>query len=500
MHRFIALLAIAIFASLAFADNSSPPLMEEIKKLVERLGSQDFQEREAATKRLEEIGAPALDALRAACKSEDPETVKRAQEILRKVEKNLTNERTLAPTMVELEARDTPLDSVLAAISKQGKCEVVLGGLKTEELAQLKVTVSTGGKVSFWEAILKVCQAAELQVAVVGGFVAPGAMPYLGKPSGNVRYTRNTNQAIVLESREPNSPRRPAAVHGSVLVEAMPFPKNTSVGDSPAILLQAWPEPRLQWQATNTVRISKAIDNTGGRLLAEFRPPSSAATTSGGKEGVVLIRNADGSVTVVRDIGPGFQPAGLFAPNTHQAVISIKRGETVPEKIKELNCTLFAAIRTGNEPISTAAGLLPNQIHTGVGGSDVEMTATYETDAGGKLVATVTLEYDSKVVHPVGVADKLSGVKGVANLGPGNHTVYGILVTDKDGKPFDLGLRSGSNQLEAGGKRTVMTMTLELVPDRGGNELPATVTFWGTHERLVEVPINLKDVPVAHAK
>ena len=57
MHRFIALLAIAIFASPALADNSTPPAMEEIKQLVEKLGSQDFQERETATKRLEEIGA-----------------------------------------------------------------------------------------------------------------------------------------------------------------------------------------------------------------------------------------------------------------------------------------------------------------------------------------------------------------------------------------------------------------------------------------------------------
>ena len=225
---------------------------------------------------------PAADALRAACKSDDPETVQRAQEILRKVEK-ITNEKTLAPTLVELDVRDRPSIPVLANSSKQAKCEVVLGGLKTEELAQLKVTVSTGAKVPFWEAVLKVCQAADLQVAVAGGFVAPGAMPYLGKPRGNVRYARNTNQAVVLESRDVNSPVTPWSSSRAVLVEAMPFPKNTSVGDSPAVLLQAWPEPRLQWQATNTVRITKAIDSTAATVSRI--PPSQQCCHQFGRKG-----------------------------------------------------------------------------------------------------------------------------------------------------------------------------------------------------------------------
>ena len=42
-----------------------------------------------------------------------------------------------------------------------------------------------------------------------------------------------------------------------------------------------------------------------------------------------------------------------------------------------------------------------------------------------------------------------------------------------------------------------MTLTLELRPDRDGSGPPATVTFWGTHARPVEVPVLLKDVPLA---
>src|SRR5262249_44608798 len=42
-----------------------------INKLVKQLGSSDFQEREAATRALEAIGLPALEALRKAAKDDD---------------------------------------------------------------------------------------------------------------------------------------------------------------------------------------------------------------------------------------------------------------------------------------------------------------------------------------------------------------------------------------------------------------------------------------------
>ena len=43
----------------------------EIRVLVQKLGSEDFQEREAATKRLEELGTVAIEELRAGCKSDN---------------------------------------------------------------------------------------------------------------------------------------------------------------------------------------------------------------------------------------------------------------------------------------------------------------------------------------------------------------------------------------------------------------------------------------------
>jgi hypothetical protein len=104
------------------------------------------------------------------------------------------------------------------------------------------------------------------------------------------------------------------------------------------------------------------------------------------------------------------------------------------------------------------------------------------------------LKYDSKSVRPVGLSDELPGVKGAANLGFGNHTINGVLITDKSGKPFGLGLRIGAHQIDPTGKRVAMRMTLELFRDRDGTDPPASVTFWGSQNQQIEVPITLKDV------
>ncbi len=61
------------------------PQPGEITKLIKELGDEDFQVREKATKRLAEIGVPALDALREAEVKDDAETSRRAATLVRSI-------------------------------------------------------------------------------------------------------------------------------------------------------------------------------------------------------------------------------------------------------------------------------------------------------------------------------------------------------------------------------------------------------------------------------
>src|SRR5262249_18074290 len=61
----------------------------EVERLIKQLGSDKFKEREAATKRLHEIGEPALDALHKAQTSADEEVRHRAEKIVAAIETKL---------------------------------------------------------------------------------------------------------------------------------------------------------------------------------------------------------------------------------------------------------------------------------------------------------------------------------------------------------------------------------------------------------------------------
>jgi hypothetical protein len=495
MRRFVPLAVLLAAGILAVAQPVPPtPAAGEIRALVEKLGSDEFADREAAGRQLEELGAAAVAELRAGCKSENPEVARRAQDILRRVERRLANEKTLAPTLVELDAKDQPLDKVLAELSKQAKCEVVLGGLKQEELAARKVTVSTGGKVPFWTAVLAVCDAGDVQVAVAGGFLAPGAMPYLGRAPRGVRVAADTGRAVVLEARG-DAKKRPAAVYGSVLVEALPFPKGLEPPE-PSVLLQAWPEPRLQWQTANGVKVSTATDATGAKLTSEPGAVGAPLAALKGEGGTIwLKRNPDGTAGTL--VVSEFEVAGAFRPNVRQAVVRFKPGEKPAGAVKELGVTLFATVRSGVEPLSQAGGLEANKLVTGSGVPVVEMTANYRKGENGRWVAVVNLTYD-QTVQAATLSDELAGVKGGAT--PGNQTVYGVRVTDANGRPFTLGLAGMHSGFEASGKRVILQPTLELYPDRDGQGPPTTITFWGTYAKPVEVPVMLKDVLLTKSK
>src|SRR5207253_8191585 len=58
---------------------------KEIARLVTQLGSDKFKKRDAATKRLKEIGEPAADALVRAMMTNDLETCRRAEAILTEI-------------------------------------------------------------------------------------------------------------------------------------------------------------------------------------------------------------------------------------------------------------------------------------------------------------------------------------------------------------------------------------------------------------------------------
>ena len=449
-----------------------PPTGREAAHLVERLGSTEFAEREAAAKQLDELGVPALDDLRAACQSGDPEVADRAKELVGKIERRAASAAALAPTVVELDATDAPLDAVLAALSEQAGCEVVLGGLKPDALAGKKIRVATG-RVPFWAAVLTVCDAADLQIAGAGGFLAPGAMPYLSKPGTGVtaRVSLKPHLTVVLEARDTK--KRPASVHGAVLVEAFEVPRSAAPGS--AALLHLWPEPKLAWDSVASLKVTKATGADGRTLVPDQALPPPAPP----------LRLKPIAQPFL--IGP---PA--FAPNARQALVKFKPGEEQPKLARELAGSVYALVWSAPEPLATVT-LDPKKTVEATGRAGTKLSAAVRTDANGKPVAAVTLSYPSDSVSPAHAGHNLPGTMPDAD---GNRTCLGARVTDSGGAAFRLerieATREG--ETDGNGRRLVATMTLKLTA--ATDTAPATVTFWGTTLRQVEIPFALNDVPL----
>src|SRR5260370_3867591 len=90
VRTFLGILLLSLTALVARAET---PDATEIERLVKQLGDDDFDTRETATKRLKEIGEPALDALRKAATNDDAEVRRRAQEALAFIKKKFLAEQ-----------------------------------------------------------------------------------------------------------------------------------------------------------------------------------------------------------------------------------------------------------------------------------------------------------------------------------------------------------------------------------------------------------------------
>ena len=108
MRTTAAALALLLLQGVSLADDLKAPAAvakhPDISVLVAQLGDRDYATREAAMKRLEEIGPPALTPLEAATRSDIPEVAERATQLLTRISRRLDAERVLAPTCVELPA------------------------------------------------------------------------------------------------------------------------------------------------------------------------------------------------------------------------------------------------------------------------------------------------------------------------------------------------------------------------------------------------------------
>jgi hypothetical protein len=467
-------------------------------RLIERLGSSDFAEREAATRALDEIGPAVLPALREAAASDDPEVRRRAGELVRLLGRRAEAARLLAPKRVRLVCEDTPVVEAVADLTRQSGFGVVLEGY-TGKAGARRVSLNTG-TVSFWEAFDRFCREAGVSEPALlpdGQLWAGQAMNPYGAPSGPAYlfnsynpygpgnpYDANPGRLALVDGRPPRLPTCYAdAVRIRSLPAHVPLPALWLGTEERVVLLDVTAEPGVSWEGVIGLRVTRAVDDQGRRLTQPV-PFLGEATPTGGQAGAV--------VRVLEVAGSGL-PQG--APDPRHVPVRLQAGPAPGKVLKELAGVLTAQVRTPQEELLRVDDVLDaagRTVHGPHGGwlRVIEVNR----DAGGVVRVHGEIAYPPAEEGP-------PGWMGVA--GPRNQVVFfvrpveaaevpALELRDTRGQPFHrLEAARGSGPPDAGPHEFRLTF-----PPRPGQAGPAQLVYVGRRTVLVDVPFVLNDVPL----
>lgn len=194
MFKRYMILMVLLFVFVNNRSNSSQISQPAISEMIKSLGDASFELREKAEKDLGLVGEPALEQLRKARKSEDPEIRRRTESLIKKIETESDNKKLIDPKKITMKHVDAPVTEVIADLVKQSGYRIVLED-KSRALETKKITVEMKD-ASFWEALQTISVKANLvEVAGVQGArgnpikvefpkvnIFPGAAPKLVPP------------------------------------------------------------------------------------------------------------------------------------------------------------------------------------------------------------------------------------------------------------------------------------------------------------------------------
>ncbi len=234
-----------------------------IDDLIRQLGSEQFNERDKASRALEHLGEKALAALEAATRAPDLETSRRARLLQRKVKEHLLARQILEPRRVELKLAG----SSLAALAQQVETQTGVAHKFEAESAGKGVALDTGS-VSVWQAL------AEFRCVLGLSLSDRVPCPFAPELVGESAYP--AEGAFVLTGRKVAVV--PESGSGPLFLRALPRSDDWNL--NVAFLLQIVPDPKAGLQGLDGIRFTKVLDATGlpgSKLEAAIGPHSGGA-------------------------------------------------------------------------------------------------------------------------------------------------------------------------------------------------------------------------------
>jgi hypothetical protein len=513
----IPLIALTVVFPLVFAAAASPD-PQAIAEYIRKLGHERYAERQAAWKALEEIGRPALDALKqAAGRDEDPEIQRRARELVHLIERRLEREEVLRPTLIGLDLAEIAVPDALAQLSKQSGYRIEFVGDRAE-LAKRKVTLKTG-EVPFWEAFDQLCLKADLthvspdQAKGVVGMpaAAPGGLPGArGIGAQDTPWPLPPHTLVVIAGRPPRYPTQYAGALRLRLLPRSAAPVSEIAPVPPgqaAVILEIYPEPKLGGYDLLDVQVVKALDNKN-QPLSHVHVPAPAPIVHEQRQ--VIVQNGNQLVVqqVVVPRGPrGIETAALDR-GPRQVPIFLKLPEEPGDLLSRFEATVAAQVRSPLQPLIQIEDLhasLGKVVH-GPGGTWLQLQL-FQTLGNPATDVLIQLQLHSPHIDMLAInanlpAQLLPNQQGpplnALRAGTASATGGGILLFDAEGTPFRT-VSVQTTQMTVGPNGTTCHCRLTFRAPRAGMK-PARLVYASSRVVPIELPVAFSNIPLGESR
>jgi hypothetical protein len=487
------LFSLMVLALVSSTGRGSEPAKAPVAELIRSLGSEEYEEREAATKTLGALGAPALDALRKASLDNDSEVRRRASALVQLIESRLETASVTAPQKLRLQYKDVPLTEALADLGKKSGFALKLLPDKTKA-DDRKVTLDTG-EVTTWEAFDKFCAAAGLveiatptapkaagggaigsSVTIIGGARGAASQPTdIVKPPAEEKKLE-----IALGDGKPtDSPTHYAGALRVRLASADAGVPNNAKNEGEALFaLEVLAENKLVWQKAVALRVSKALDENGV-ALAPLPVTLKMPAPAGAVRSNVVINGT-----------PIVPPEDISGPESRLVPVRLRQAEKPAKRLKELTGTIVAQVKTEAQTLVAVDNVLKSAGQTvkGPHGGSIRVLEVVKQDGNLRIkvqVETAGRGLSDAPVLPFGGTIIINGKR----LGEEEClSSQNFALVDAKGKPFRV------EKAVHTGVRTTTAHEYEftyLLEDQGE---PTKFEYRDRRVLFVEVPFTLKDV------
>lgn len=451
--RTLCVLALTCASAPVFAEGEGSP----VQRLIGKLGSAQFLERQEASNALQTLGPPALEALRAAALSPDLEIRIRAQELVAQIERKVDTQRLLASPPATLSYTSTPFADACRDFEARTGFQIKLN----EDAAVLSNrTVSLQAAGNRWHLLEQFCTAAGL-VEV---------------------QTRATVDRPIIQARLGDGAPRltvPTAYLGKVRVRALP-PDGSGWGQAPGVVettcqLEVSAETNPFWNGIPEVRVHRAIDEHGQSLEQGTADDANAA---------------DPNYRYRRGIG--YVGVGDSLDTALRLPVRLRLASKPSQKLKELHGTLLGQVETAPEPLLTLDAIIKaaNQTILGKDGSVLKIGEVSRDDQG---LVKVAIDFQAPTPEtPARGPNRAWMMKRAlmdARGDSGHIPVFEL--RDQDGQAYEAARYNETTQRDL--VRLAYSATLHFLP-KDANAEPGRLTLSGRRVVTVEIPFTLKDV------